>query len=109
MRTYRYIMTLFLQQTKKEVNFIITEILKLSKYFQSKPGSNSLDKLFESDEAFKESTKFFKPLFDSEGVPVKADCLEALKRAIFKLASVFERVNLFKGRYGAAGEQHVGH
>ena len=28
-------------------------------------------------------------------MPVKAACLDVFKRAIFKLASIFERVNLF--------------
>ena len=43
------------------------------------------------------STKFFDPPKDFEGYPIKADCLEVLKRAIFKLATVFERLNLFTG------------
>ena len=44
-----------------------------------------------------ESTKFYNPPKDFEGYPIKADCLEVLKRAIFKLATVFERMNLFTG------------
>ena len=48
----------------------------------------------------KELTKFYDPPVDYEGLPIKADCLEVLKRAIFKLASIFERLNLFTGGEG---------
>ena len=39
--------------------------------------------------------KFFTPPLDSQGMPIKTACIDVLKRAIFKLACTFERVNLF--------------
>ena len=53
------------------------------------------------NEEMKESMKFYIPPVDFEGYPIKADCLEVLKRAIFKLATVFERLSLFTGDAGA--------
>ena len=40
-------------------------------------------------------SEFYKPPLDQQGIPVKAAVLDVFKRAIFKIAVVFERVNLF--------------
>ena len=39
--------------------------------------------------------KFFSPPLDSQDIPIKAACLDVFKRAVFKLACIFERVRLF--------------
>ena len=84
---YALIMQLFLQQTQVEADFILNEILLLSRYFDERT-------LFPVTQTATHN-KFFSPSLDSDDMPVKADCVAVLKRAIFKLASTFERINHF--------------
>ena len=81
-------MRFFLETTKKEILFILNELWLLCSHFSTRV-SKSL-------EAFNRNTsKFFKPELDAQGLPVKEACIDVFKRAIFKLAAVFERVHVF--------------
>lgn len=95
-RVYSSILDRFTEQTMLEVNLLKNELFLIKNHLIDHSSFSKTSKASSGDTNNNAPViQFFSPPLDSFGSPVLTACIEVMKKAIFKLAVIFERVNLF--------------